>query len=415
MTSGSEAGRPPLIFAAVDIAPDRGSEPGRAWNWARALARRYTLHVVTAPAIAECCRREPEAAGWKWWPTRTAQPMALGLEYYRQYARWCDEVPAIVNEIRAKARPIGVHHMTLGSFRVLPRYDRCGLPYTLGPLGGGECAPWSYIRSARLPWRASFEEMSRPWINWACVMRPAVKRVVRGARLVLATTAETEGLLRRAGARRTGAVYPDCAPADALSWAAETDHRVQTLPENVRLMWHGRALWWKNGQIAVELLRRLLAAGVRCELAIYAFGPALDAWRATIARAGVGGQCRIAGFLDRPRLLEELRKTHVLVYPTMHDSAGSTLPEAYAAGVPSLSAGVGGPRMIATRETGFNERTADFEAWLQAAVQCVSRWQREPETWLAASVAARARATEFGPENVVREVDRWLPRERYAR
>ncbi|HVU24102.1 MAG TPA: hypothetical protein VHE13_08260, partial [Opitutus sp.] len=137
----TDARRPALIVVAVDISPERGSEPGKAWNWCCALARQYRLHVVTGSALDPRCREHPAAAEWTWHLTPSAQPIDPGLSYYRHYARWCDEALAMAQAVIAREPVAGIHHITLGSFRVLPRYDRLGVPYTLGPLGGGEVAP----------------------------------------------------------------------------------------------------------------------------------------------------------------------------------------------------------------------------------------------------------------------------------
>jgi glycosyltransferase involved in cell wall biosynthesis len=409
--------RPPLLLVAVDISPERGSEPGKAWSWACALSRHYRLHIVTGPVVDERCRDHPVAREWTWHFTPSPQPVGMGWTYYRDYIRWCREAIVLVRDVLKVVPVVGLHHVTLGSFRVLPRYDCTGLPYTLGPLGGGEVAPRNFIRTFLMPWRAQGVESVRPWLNWACAMRPGARTVLRKARLVLTTTAETERLMRRVGVTNTGIAFPDCTPRDAVTpvLTMPDDDRVRLVGRRVRLIWNGRAVWWKGGQIAIELLRRLVQAGVDCELAMYSLGPAVDIWRARIGALGLSERCRLPGYVDRHALLMELGRTHVFVYPTLHDSSTSALLEAYAMGVPSLTIGVGGPALVATPETGMNESAKDPEAWLRCGVERVRQWQRDPMSWLAASRAARARAAEFGPEHVEHSVERWLAPAIYAK
>ncbi len=402
--------RPPLILVAVDMARHGGTEPGKAWAWACALARRYTLHIVTAPAVAERCRGEDVAAEWHWHVTRVAQPHAVGLSYYRAYARWCRDVPRVVKEIVATARPVGLHHIVLGSFRVLPRYDRCGVLYSLGPLGGGEATPRELLATARLAWYSWIYEWARPWLSDASAGVPALRAVMRGSQLALGTSRETERVLQRMGARRTGVDFPDCLPADVNpSVAQPVAMRAAELGQRVRLIWSGRAVWWKAGQLAVEFLRRLTAAGVDAELQMFSYGHALDAWRRLIAAAGLASRVRISGFVPRTELLAAFGRAHLFVYPTLHDSAATALLEAYAMGLPSLTVGLGGPAVVATPQTGYNVRPTDLNTWLDGAVKRVRLWQREPATWVAASEAASTRAREFGTNHMDAMVDRWLP------
>lgn len=402
-------GRPALLLAAVDMGKHRGSEPGRAWAWACALARRFELHVVTAPEIVTRCRGEPEAAAWTWHATRAAHPVTMGLRYYRDYARWCAEVPEVVRRVAAEVRPVALHHVTLGSFRVLPRYDRSGVPYSLGPLAGGEVTPRELLRGARLPWGPYVSEWCRPWLNAAAAAMPGLRAVVRGSRLALATSAESERVLRRMGAARTAVVFPDRLPADVRpDWAGDEHGRAEELRRRVRLVWSGRAVWWKAGQVAIELLRRLVAAGVDAELRMFSFGHALPAWRRQIAAAGLGERCRVGGFVERAELLRELGTAHGFVYPTLHDSSCPALLEAYAMGLPSLTVGLGGPAVVATPATGFNGRPRDLDTWLDEAVAVVRGWQAEPARWRAASAAARARAAEFSEGYLNGVADRWV-------
>ncbi len=408
--------RPAFVLVAVDMGRHLGTEPGKAWAWACALARHYQLHVVTAPAVAERCRHEDVAAGWTWHTTRAPQPSSTGLAYYREYARWCREVPGVIRALAPRVRPVALHHITLGSFRVLPRYDRCGVPYTLGPLGGGEALPRELLGTARLPWGPWCSELTRPWLSNASALVPGLRAVMRGSRLALGTSRETELVLRRMGAPRTGVDFPDCLPADvdprgALSAAV----RGRELTPRVRLIWSGRAVWWKAGQIAVEFLRRLTAAGVEAELELFSYGHALDAWRQQMRAAGVDDRVRVSDFVPRAELLARFGRAHVFVYPTFHDSAATALLEAYAMGLPSLTVGLGGPAVVATEATGYNVRPKDLNTWIDGAVERVRQWQREPATWVAASEAASARAQQFGANHMNAMVDRWLPPAAFAR
>lgn len=386
-----------------------GSEPGRAWAWACALARHYRLHIVAPAAVVERCRHEDLAANWGWHATRISSPGASGLGYYRDYARWCHEVPSVVKTVVQTVRPVALLHITLGSFRVLPRYDRCGVPYVLGPMGGGEVTPRELLASARLPAGPWLSEWARPWLNRAFTFVPSLRAVMRSSRMAFATSDDTQRILRQMGARTIAVVFPDQLPADVDPEQAQPPaERAIELSRGVRLVWSGRAMWWKAGQIAVEFLRQLGAAGVDAELQVFTHGHALDAWRRQMREAGVESRCRLRGFVARRDLLAEFGRAHAFVYPTLHDSSSPALLEAYAMGLPSLTVGLGGPAVVATRNAGYNVRPASIDGWLAGAIEEVRRWPREPEVWIMASRAARDRAAEFGSAHVEAIVDRWL-------
>ena len=398
-----------MILVAVDMMRGGGSESGRAWDWAFALSRWFRLHVVTSPSVVARCRHEPAAAGWTWHTTVARTPRSTGWRYYWEYVRWGMEVPRTVRRVIAATGACHLHHITLGSFRFLPRYDRCGIPYSLGPLAGGEFTPRALLGEARLPAGPWLGELVRPAINRGFTCLAGARAVARSSELALATSLDSERILRSMGARRTVVVFPDRVPPDLDQRnATDTGRRVADLRRRVRLVWSGRAVWWKGGQLAIELLRRLLAAGVDAELTFFTQGSALPEWRRLVSAAGVSGRCRINGLVPHAELHAALGKAHVFVYPTLHDSSCPALLEAYALGLPSLTVGLGGPAMVATPETGFNLRPTGLDAWIDGAVACIHGWQLAPESWLRASEAARARAGNFGGEYLDELVERVL-------
>jgi len=65
---------------------------------------------------------------------------------------------------------------------------------------------------------------------------------MKGASLVLATSLETERVLRRMGARRTEVVFPDAydQPVDAEAVLALRRKQADRLTQCIRLLWQGR-------------------------------------------------------------------------------------------------------------------------------------------------------------------------------
>lgn len=269
--------------------------------------------------------------------------------------------------------------------------------------------PWRLLPGARLPGRALVSEFCRPALNRAFTLLPGMRSVVRASSLVLATSAESERVVRQMGARRTAVVFPDRVPPDLEPGdAADRRRLAEELRHGVRLVWSGRALWWKAGHLAVELLRRLRGLGVDARMEMYTYGPALPAWRRMISAAGLTDRCAVNGFVPHRELHRALGRAHAFVYPTFHDSSCPALLEAYALGLPSLTIGLGGPSIVATKATGFNVRPDNLDDWLDGAVQCVRGWQAAPETWLAASRAAHDRAYDFDGAYLDRLIARWF-------
>ena len=98
--------------------------------------------------------------------------------------------------------------------------------------------------------------------------------------------------------------------------------------------------------------------------------------------------------------------THAFVYPTMHDSSSSALPEVYSTGLPSVTLGIGGIATAAGHGTGMNEYFPNAEQWINQAAARISNWTIDPESWFLACQASVERSLYFNPsrlEMIVKE------------
>jgi glycosyltransferase involved in cell wall biosynthesis len=237
-----------------------------------------------------------------------------------------------------------------------------------------------------------------------------VRQVIQQARLVLATTQETEGLMKWAGAKKTAVVFPDAINLAQLPAAPlpARQRQLAELREDFRCIWSGRFLWWKCGQLALRFLQRLREDGCNASLDIYSAGPGIDRLQAMAQKLGLGAQVRFHGMVPRDQLLAAYSRAHLFVYPTLHDSSSSAVPEAYGTGLPSMTLALGGTRIATNPKAGLNETPPDMERWFGAGVGLVKSWIENPDLWLASCQAALDQARTFSPSHLLDPVQRHL-------
>jgi glycosyltransferase involved in cell wall biosynthesis len=331
-------------------------------------------------------------------------------------AWWKDWYPTLRKEVILKIseetsslQPVGLHHPNPGSFRILPAYHSLGIPYTLGPLGGGEVAPFSFLRSANLPLKQLGIESLRPMINRGCVSHPWSHPVLKGARHVLATTEESAKVCRAGGARSVSCAFPDVFEAASTNDPLiRRPAQQQELKDNLRLIFSGRSLWWKGGTIVLEVLAEARKRGIKATLTMITEGPVSDAWQARAESMGLTPWIEWSRFVPREDLLQKLGESHVYIYPTLHDSSSSALPEAYSTGLPSMTLGIGGAGTASGEGTGFNEFRPTAPEWVSAVVDLLQRWQAYPEEWLECSRKALERSNDFSQGAIEEIVEREL-------
>ena len=389
---------PVLIVVAMGIRSDAGSEPGKAWVWANALAKFYRLEVLTLPGDARRFEECGAPEGWRIHSVGEDFPPGPARKYYPAYQRWCSRALETCHELIQTHPVVGLHHITLGSFRVLPRYDLLRIPYTLGPLGGGESIPWSLLPRLRLPFKEVVAEALRLPFNYTSAALPSLRAVFRHARMTLATTSQSRTVVKAIGARRSAAIFPDAfvdPGEDDDTVLRRREQQVAMLPGEFRCVCAGRSLWWKGIHLAIDFVRYLRDRRINAKLDIFSQGEALAAWQTRVAHLGLSADVTFHATIGRNALMQRYSGYHLFLNPTMHDSSSPALVEAYSTGLPSMTLGLAGSALVATTETGLNTPVTSVDDWLERGHRMVAAWTEEPSSWLRVCRAAKARAHEF--------------------
>lgn len=237
---------------------------------------------------------------------------------------------------------------------------------------------------------------------------------MKGASLVLATSLETESVLRRMGARHTRVVFPDAYDQQVDVDAVLSLRRMQTerLPECIRLLWQGRPLWWKAPDLALSVVKSALDRGVRVRLSM------ICDWKSDVGVAirsmaenlGISPHVEFLGFMSRNELLSAAQEHHAFLATSMHDSGGIPLIEAQAQGLPCITLGLGGNRDAVCPDGGVSGDFQNPTEFMNAAADRLARWQGEPQKWLKDSANSLRFSTTFGIQRIQEQVmDRITP------
>jgi glycosyltransferase involved in cell wall biosynthesis len=131
----------------------------------------------------------------------------------------------------------------------------------------------------------------------------------------------------------------------------------------------------KGHEVLLRSLARVRAVHrhVRCVLA--GEGPERERIAMLIAELGLGEQVFLAGFLDNVAPL--LKRSNLVVVPSLAEPLGMTQIEALALGVPVLASRVGGiPETVAHEQTGLLVPPGDVDAWEAALLQALAQPER---------------------------------------
>jgi len=408
--SSPRAAKPEIIVVALSIDPHKGSEPGKGWWWTCALSEYFQLHLITDERSKDACKNESivEREGWTFHTIPKEITTWKFPSGYLQYRAWLNLAMAVSRRVAGEFPICGLCHITLGSFRFLPRYDRLGIPYAIGPLGGGECSPLRITWERPAPLQHKITETLRPVINHSFALFPHLRACLGRAKMVLTTSTETDQVVRRMGARKTAVVFPDAfdQPVDSERVAIRRSSQVDGVKKRIRLLWQGRPLWWKGPDVALMVLRGALDAGLGVDLTMVSAwdGPFGKGVRELSEKLSLSRNIQWLGHMSREKFLEMVDEHHGLLATSLHDSGGIPLVEAQALGLPCITMGLGGLKAAACPEAGVNENTRTLKEFVGKAVVCLANWQRNPASWLDESQKAALFARQFTTDKMKESV-----------
>lgn len=346
-----------VLLSAYACEPGKGSEPGLGWHWALAIARRgHMVHVITrannrksiAVALAS-----GELAGNLVFHYYDLPPRLRfwkrgqrGVHLYALLWQWGATQLAL--RLHARERFDLVHHVSFASIRLPSFMGRLGIPFILGPLGGGEIAPRALRRSYPLSGKLadSFRDLS----NLLVRIDPLMCRTFASADQIWLRGPENRALIPAFNAHK---IHHHI----GLGIDAPPPLTSRTSSGTFRVLYVGRFLHWKGMHLGLpafaEARRHLRERGQDITLTMVGAGPEERRWKAQAERLGIGSVVSWIAPVPQ-RALSDIYAAHdLLLFPSLHDSGGMVVLEAAAHGLPTLCLDRGGPGALVSDKTGI--------------------------------------------------------------
>jgi glycosyltransferase involved in cell wall biosynthesis len=386
-----------ILLSAYACEPDQGSEPGVGWRWALELARLgHEVTVLTQtknrPVIEAALPGDgPRFIYYQPPPRLVRLKKHLPLQLYHliwQYGAW--------RWLRATMDPGAVdvvHHITFCTLRQPSFLGRLPPPFVLGPVGGGERAPWRLRRGYGL--RGHLVDTLRDLANLATRIDPITRGALARARAIYVSSEQTAALVParlrgRVAVEMQIGIDVDDGPPPPLELPAAADSTLQ-------LLHVGRLLHWKGLHLGLMALARLRARGVPARLTVVGAGRDEPRLRRLALRLGIEDAIDWIAWVPRAEVPALYRRHHALLFPSLHDSAGMVVLESLAEGLPVVCLDLGGPGRLVDRASGRVIATAgrDREACVEALADALAELAASPELRRALRDGARQRARAF--------------------
>lgn len=356
-----------LLVSAYACEPGKGSEPGVGWRWAmETAALGHEVWVLTRANnqgnidkalsmhgklrnLHFCYYDLPAwASFWK----RNGR----GVHLY--YLLWQWGAFKLARKLHKEHQFHAVHHITFGVTRHPSFMGRLGIPFILGPLGGGERAPLELRKYCSFSGRV--KDRLRDFANWCARHDPTVRQMLQRASLILLKTPESMQWLP--------AQYRDNAQCMLEIGVDQIPPKIiqpGDLPKKrhaLHVLYVGRFLYWKGMDLGLRAVAELRKRGVQVRLTMIGQGPEKERWQALTAQLKLTDCVTWMPWIKQQDLLHAYHTFDALLFPSLHDSSGNVILEAMACGLPVVAFNLGGPGQLVNEQSGRIVETAGLSA-----------------------------------------------------
>ena len=332
-----------VLLSAYACEPDKGSEPGVGWQWALEIARLgHEVWVLTRANnranIEKALLNSPPIDNLKFlyydlpsWSL--AQRWKKGeRRIHLYYLLWQWGAYLLAKKVHKVEQFDKVHHITFVTIRQPSFMGNLGIPFTFGPVSGGERAPWR-LRTGYSIFNWMWEGL-KDFSNLLIKVDPLMRRTFKQAERIYVTSHWNLSIVPREYRQKTSVLLPIGFNADELQGLTAKRTSNPETNDNFRILYVGNLLYMKGMHLGIAAFAQLLKKIPFARLTLVGSGPEEQQWKSLAERLGVNDNIEWIPRQDRQKLSEIYSAHDIFLYPTVQDPGGIVMLEALAHGLP---------------------------------------------------------------------------------
>lgn len=346
-----------VLLSAYACEPNRGGEPEVGWQRAlHMLPFADEVWVLTRSNNRGVIEADPSSANPKLHFIYYDLPRLFRelkkkpwlLHAYFMLWQWGAYRAAVRHH---RQRPFDcVYHVTFVSMLAASLMGRLEIPFVIGPIAGGERAPFRLRRS--MPLKGRLTELLRDVGVVFQRCNPLTRAAYAAASRIYVVTPDSLRLIPKKWHFKTQVQLGVAISKHGMKTALR---QPATAP---RFVYIGRLIPLKGVHFAIWALAEARRTIPEATLTLIGSGP-YEHWLRDIAkRSGVADAVEFKGLVPRIQLLESLDNYKALIFPSLHDTGGMAVLEAMTCGLPVVCLDLGGPGVLVNDSCGVVIPTA---------------------------------------------------------
>lgn len=255
----------------------------------------------------------------------------LVYSFYLAYRVWHKQAARIARSMHEAAPFDLIHYLCPIGYREPGFLWQIGAPYVWGPVGG--LPKTCQLDNSERPWVARIKVHLKNLLNRLNVVTAyRVRKATASADIVIAATSENQHILEREFLCEPLLLQENAIPNETT----KTKKAMRASPNQpLKLIWIGSLDWRKSPDLLLDALSQ--TNSTNWQLDVVGSGPLLAFCEAKSERLGLQTNVVFHGHIPRPQVERLLAKAHLHLITSMAEGNPTTLWEAMAAGVPTLS------------------------------------------------------------------------------
>ena len=279
-----------------------------------------------------------------------------------------------------------IHHATFNSFRQPGFWWCCGRPVILGPLGGGQIAPWRLLGL----FRHFVLEILRSVSVICAPFSPFFLASWISAKTVIFSNQDTAYRIPYRFGKRTRFMVD--VGIEVAEFSAST---ASPISSEVGLIWVGRLDEYKAPLLALEAFARAYRQDQRLRLIFVGDGQEASLLKQGIGKMGLQGVVSVTGRVVKSEVSGIMSRQMIFIFTSLRDTSGNVILEAMASGLPSICLNHHGASEMHTYETALLVEPGSVEETKQALAEAIVKLAASPELIKSMGAKAKERVGQF--------------------
>jgi glycosyltransferase involved in cell wall biosynthesis len=342
-----------ILLSAYACEPNRGSEPEVGWKWAVTLSKMgHEVHVVTRLNNKEVIEnylsknKIPNLFfiyfDYPKWLLKLIKGKANAYSYFYFYI-WQIGIYFAVKPFIKKIKFDFIHHVTFVSIRIPSFLCFYNVPFIFGPISGGDKIPIQLRK--KFPYLLMIKEFIRDINNYFIKISPLINVVFLKSHKIYVTSEQTKKLIPLKFHNKTEQLL-----------AIGSDHFLDKEfnfieKRKFNICFAGNLIHIKGLSIVLKTIYKMNLSNI--DLTIIGTGNIESELKEKAIKYKINHQIKWLGQINRYDLIQEFKKSNLLLIPALRDSGGLVILEAMSVGVPVATLNIGGPGIIVNNDCGI--------------------------------------------------------------